>query len=966
MEWKADWIWYPGAADEAECYFWFGKKVIIDQIKKTMVSITAWTDYVLYLNGREVGRGPDPSSPRDIYYDTYEVQDMLKEGENQIIILAHNYRVGVHWQPAAEGGMIFQMESENLLIKSDASFRTKRAEMFMKGSPRMMWSCQFLESLDLSKTEETSDTEGWVTAKVMGIAGRFPFLHMREREIPRLEYGTLLPQKKLRYHFRHRGIQCVSLRGGEWKDKEGLCFLSTQFSVEEPLDTALFFSCDDACRVYLDNELILKQEYEDDFVRHAVWNGRHDYEQFHYGVGMRREQANISLDKGVHKIQVIVDKIQDSWGFILGIMDIGNPGGRWNAENPPLFLEYEYEDWKLWDCRETDGLKNSLHPYDYFPEIENKYRTAGESAGIDGYNYENITDYFKLMRAEERVYESGWEDRTEQILLSGGGGIILDLGRAGTGRPVLELECTLDAVMDVAYTNILQDDGRPFAIWQMRYADRFYIPVGLHTVKTYERRECRYLYISVQKGALLLNKVFMQTVGYPVSVKADFSCSDPDWEKLWKTSVYTSGILMQDSYQDCLKRECGVHNTRSFIHAASAAYYCFGDSKLIRKNLLDGIRTQEDSGWFSSHGPTDTNADEATQMLWWFQVLEGYLMRTGDKEFLIELYEKIKCVLRYFSHQENNNLLLDCRNETREVRGRYCYIDDSANVPPYVGLFDGVLLGFNVLYYRALCIFSKLSEWIGREKEARFYAVKASALKTAVNDTFWDTESEIYRDYVEKDGTKAGISSQAILLTALYCGVCDAERSGKVMDYVLGQMKGADSDFVNSRLTFGFYYFFLKLLLEQGRDLAAKVLIDDYYVRWLHMGATTFGEYFELKDFVGKEKLDMEYNTHNYGTSLHELFYTRILGVEPAEYGFEKIRIAPSLLGLQHANGRIYTDKGMIYIAWNRKQKEMKLAVDVPKGMETDIIVPAGFETYHVVINGKESKEYKIRGCSSE
>lgn len=966
MEWKADWIWYPGAADEVEGYFWFEKRFRIDRIKKTLISITAWTDYVLYLNGQVVGRGPDPSSPQNVYYDTYEVLDMLKEGENQIVILAHNYRVGVHWQPAAAGGLIFQMESEDFLIKSDTSFRTKRAEMFMKGSPRMMWSCQFLESIDLSKAGDALDTEGWISAEVLGTTGSFPFLHMREKEIPQLEYGILQPQKTLSYHFKHRGIQCVSLQGEKLRGKEGLCFLSAEFSVEEPLDTALFFSCDDACRVYLDNELILKQEYEDDFVRHAVWNGRHDYEQFHYGVGMRREQADIFLGKGIHKIQVIVDKIQDSWGFIMGIMDINRPGSRWNAENPPLFLELAYENWKLWDCRESNGLKNSLHPYDRFPEIENKEGTTAAAFEIDGHDYTCITDYFKLMRAEEREYDDGWESRTEQIFLSGGRGIIFDLGRADTGRPVLELECTEDAVMDIAYTNILQEDGRPFAIWQMRYADRCCIPTGIQTVKTYERRECRYIYVSVQKGSLLLKKAFIQTVGYPVLVKADFSCSDPEWEKLWETSVYTSRILMQSGYQDCLKRECGVHNTRSFIHAASAAYYCFGDSKLIRKNLLDGIRTQEDSGWFSSHGPTDTNADEATQMLWWFQVMEGYLMRTGDREFLEELYERIKCVLRYFSHQENNNLLLDCRNETREVRGRYCYIDDSTNVPPYIGVFDGVLLGFNVLYYRALSIFSKLSEWIGREKEARFYAIKASALKKAVNDTFWDTEAEIYRDYVEKDGTKAGISSQAVLLAALYCGVCDAEHSNKVMDYVLEQMKGTDGDFVNSKLTFGFYYFFLKQLLEQGHENAAKKLIDAYYVRWLHLGATTFGEYFELKDFVGKDKLDMEYNTHNYGTSLHELFYTRILGAEPADYGFGKIRIAPSLLGLRYAGGRFYTNKGMVDIAWERTKEEMKLSIDVPNGMETEIIVPGGFETYSIVLNGKESKNYRIRGCGGE
>lgn len=997
MDWKAKWIWYPQAEEEVDCYFLFGRKFHINAVKETWLNISAWTQYQVYLNGEFVGRGPAPSTPKDCCYDTFEVSGFLREGENTILALAHNFGVGVHWQPVARGGFICQLEAENLLICSDKQFLTRRADWFLTGSPRMMWSCQFLESVDLSRREEGWERMGgknWRAAEVMGDPGMFPFLNLQEREIPMLQSGRKDPEIVLRYTFQLQGLQCVSFRPEKIPAGEELLFLESEFSVQEKEDTILYFSCDDACRVFLNGEMVLVQEYEDEFVRHAVWNGRHEYEQFHHGVGMRKETAEISLLKGRNRLQVIVDKILSSWGFTVGIADKVREGQAdiGGGENPPVLRDLKYSGWKILRTERSNGLKNSMHGYNRFPEPV----PPGQKIIIDGYDTSGLTDYTKLMRSECRISDpEGWRDGGEERSFREGEGGIYDFGTVSTGFVTLLLEAEQDAILDLSYTNVLSDDLRPSVIWQMRYTDRIYIP-GRNSVpdrncvsdriyipdrncvsdrncipdrdyssesvfryETFERREARYLHISVRKGRVTVKKAGIHTVNYPADRLGNFTCSSQEWNHIWDVSVYTSKILMQEGYQDCLRRECGVHNTRSFIHASSAAYYCFGDSRLIRKNLLDGLRTQEDSGWFSSHGPTDTNADESTQMLWWFEALEGYLMRTGDREFLLSVYERVKCVLRYFSHQENKNCLLDCRNETREVRGRCCYIDDAVNGYPYTGLSDGILLGFNVLYYSALCSFSRLARWLGREKDGDFYARKAENLKTAVQDVFWDEKADIFRDYADETGTLAGRSSQSVLLAALYCGICRKDQEKRVMDYVLDEMKTPDGDFAGSRLTFGFYYFFLKCLIRRGEEKKAAQLIDDYYGRWLKLGATTFGEYFELRDLVGKDRITIEYNTHNYGTSLHELFYTEILGIQPKEYGFGRVVISPHPLGLTRASGQVFTVKGMLRVSWNCGEDGFYIEADAPQGMELSVEVPEGYTKAYVSVNGKERNLWK-------
>ena len=80
---------------------------------------------------------------------------------------------------------------------------------------------------------------------------------------------------------------------------------------------------------------------------------------------------------------------------------------------------------------------------------------------------------------------------------------------------------------------------------------------------------------------------------------------------------------------------------------------------------------------------TDNNNDEITQCLWWFDLLKNYCLYTGDVQLVKENYERIKGVLRYFSRFENRHMLIDGKNENKDLRGRVVYIDDAASKYPY-------------------------------------------------------------------------------------------------------------------------------------------------------------------------------------------------------------------------------------------------------------------------------------------
>jgi hypothetical protein len=81
---------------------------------------------------------------------------------------------------------------------------------------------------------------------------------------------------------------------------------------------------------------------------------------------------------------------------------------------------------------------------------------------------------------------------------------------------------------------------------------------------------------------------------------------------------------MHHNYEDCLKREEGVHNGRNAVHAFPASYHAFGDSRLIRKMFLDLLATQQDNGWISGAGPIDNSCDEISKALWGIEYLKLY------------------------------------------------------------------------------------------------------------------------------------------------------------------------------------------------------------------------------------------------------------------------------------------------------------------------------------------------------
>ena len=151
--------------------------------------------------------------------------------------------------------------------------------------------------------------------------------------------------------------------------------------------------------------------------------------------------------------------------------------------------------------------------------------------------------------------------------------------------------------------------------------------------------------------------------------------------------------------------------------------------------------------------------------------------------------------------------------------------------------------------------------------------------------------------------------------------------------------------------TFGYYYYYLEVLFQNGREHDAIELLRRYFGRWLDQGATTFGEAFNAAS-MAKPALDAEYEVHGYGTSANAHFYQNILGVRPEMPGFRKVLLAPHPGDLQWARGRVSTIQGPVQVSWKQETDALDLDVELPAGCEYEVRLPPRFRSVNLKVNG--------------
>lgn len=380
-----------------------------------------------------------------------------------------------------------------------------------------------------------------------------------------------------------------------------------------------------------------------------------------------------------------------------------------------------------------------------------------------------------------------------------------------------------------------------------------------------------------------------------------FRCSDERLNKIWQTATYTVHLNMQDYVWDGVKRDrlVWIGDMHPEVMTINAV---FGSQDVVRRSLdfaRDGTAPDEWMNGICSYS------------MWWCIIQRDLYLYTGNLEYLQEQHEYIARLLRKIASCKDG-----CREAFKE--GRFIDWPTSENPQSIHQCLQAMLV----------------------------MTMKAGMdVATALKDKdLYDDCSSCANDLTSYVPSTPATKQAAAFMSL--AGILPAADGAQAIS-----TRGA-----NEFATFTGYYM-LEALASAGKYDDALQIISNYWGGMLDLGATSFWEDLNYSDLAKAGRIDElvpegVYDIHKdsgaycYEGLRHSFCHgwasgpapwmsRHVLGIEPLEPGFKKVRIEPHLGHLDWAEGTFPTPKGNIEVSVRKLGNgKVKLVTKLPRGVK--------------------------------
>ena len=331
---------------------------------------------------------------------------------------------------------------------------------------------------------------------------------------------------------------------------------------------------------------------------------------------------------------------------------------------------------------------------------------------------------------------------------------------------------------------------------------------------------------------------------------------------------------------------------------------------------------------------------------------------TGNKQSLEHFYSDLKAKTLIELSDENGFISTRTGRVTPEVMNSIHYNGNIRDIVdwPHPGSFGmvndkkGETDGFvftdintvvNAFHYRALELLSKIAITLGKYEDYKYYSKRASNLKDVFNEKLFDNNRGVY-----KDGIDTEHASLHANMFPLAFGMVEDKNKDLVLEFI--RSRGMACSVYGSQ-------FLLDGIYDAGdADYGLELLTSTGKRSWYNMiriGSTITTEAW---DDVFKPNQDWN---HAWGAAPANLIPRKLMGIEPMEPGFSKIRIKPQPATLKSAAIKYPTIKGDIFMEFiNNPEESFELSVEIPANTTADIYLPYYNKNQKVKMNDKSVK----------
>ena len=448
----------------------------------------------------------------------------------------------------------------------------------------------------------------------------------------------------------------------------------------------------------------------------------------------------------------------------------------------------------------------------------------------------------------------------------------------------------------------------------------------------------RYCEVENYKHKLKETDIIRESVSYPFNeLQSYFHCSDTILNQVWDISKYS---IKATSFMGIY-----VDGDRERIPYEGDAII----NQLSHYGVVREFNMPRYSHEYLIHRPTwPTEWILQSVLIAW----EDY-MYTGNSQSLENYYNDLKAKTLMALSDENGFISTRTGKMTSEVLESIHFNGKLNDIVdwPQPGEIDGYVFKdintvVNAYHYKALNIISEVAKILDKDEESLVFANRAVKLKKAFNDQLFDKKQGHY-----VDGIGTNHASLHANMFPLAFGLVSEKDVKSVMNFI--RSRGMACSVYGSQ-------FLLDGVFDAGDAQYGLDLLTDTSDRsWYNM--IRAGSTITMEAWDNKYKSNQDWN-HAWGAAPANLIPRKLMGIEPLETGFKKIRIKPQPGSLRSAEIKHPTIRGDVKVKFsNDPEKLFNLEAIIPANATAVIYLPFYSKKQKVTLNNKSVK-YRREG----
>ncbi len=409
---------------------------------------------------------------------------------------------------------------------------------------------------------------------------------------------------------------------------------------------------------------------------------------------------------------------------------------------------------------------------------------------------------------------------------------------------------------------------------------------------------------------------------YPITKECKTTTSDEELNAVLDVCRHTLKICRQTIHLDGPRHSEPLACTGDYFIQMHMTAFSYGDMTLA---VEDVKRTAE------LLRQNDGKMFHTTYSLIWVSMLYDIYLYTGDKAVLEECVDGLIFLLQRFERYMGDNGIIENPDDYMFID--WIFIDDISMHHPPKALGQSCL---NMFYHGALLAAAKVFEALGDEAMTQDCLTKAKSLKNSINELLFDNEKGLYFMGLNTPEANAGMLTEknecwigeniqkryylkhANILACLY-DICDGDLANEILNRVMTEQFPTD-------IQPYFAHFLFEALYKQG--LSDRFTLD-LAEKWKK--PTLECPKGLVEGFISPDENYVFDHSHAWGGTPLYSVPKALTGFEILEPGMKKIRICPTLLGLEFARVEIPTPFGDIVV----EQKAGDVAaISAPKEIE--------------------------------